>query len=486
MEEQTQVTTNLEMRFTEKDKQDYETSRNGKIIDWSLFSMSVAMMWGYYTLLSSQYVFQVLFDNPDFAFVSMLTITVPQGTFYIVLLVSGLNHHDWMSFTTRVCLTMTANAVLAAILIVGMLEWYDNETVLMSMVYAVGLGVASGDALFEPAVYEISAIFPSERPTQMCAWGTGMAGILNIGVNIIIQLIVSGTSGAPLTADQARYQEVGFAAVMIVVSLANIAVYWFGVRMNPLYVRFVEQDNSLQGQREISKCTLPTANDPDDVEKDIKQLTLLKGSFSDTRPVKPPMVKKKFRMFQYFPELKEAASIVWPGALAVYLCYVTSLSVFPNIPGLMCLGSDYPNVSSWWFNLILLAYNTGDFVGRVKFGGPDVQWASENLSQMTTLGISILRMITIYVLIFTSAAPQLYNANIAMWVVWTTMLLTGLSNGWVSTSSLMRAPKHPSLTNAFLAKQAGCVSVVGLLGGIATGSIIGYILGQNISIGVCY
>eukprot|EP01134_Creolimax_fragrantissima_P005093 CFRG5093T1 len=402
----------------------------------------------------------------------MLTITVPQISFYIILLVTGLNHHDWMSFTTRVTITMTANAVLAVILIIGILELYEDGKVLMYIVYMVGLGIASGDALFEPAVYEISAIFPSEQPTHMCAWGTGMAGILNIGVNIIIQLIVNGTSGDPLTADQARYQEVGFAVVMIIISLANIAVYWYGVRQNPLYKRFVEQDESLPGLKKQSLYELPCMNDS------------VKSSIPV--PSKSLTVKKKFRMFQYFSELKEAASIVWPGALAVFLCYVTSLSVFPNIPGLMCIGTNYQNISSWWFNLILLAYNTGDFLGRVNFGTLDVQWASENMSQTTTLVVSIARMIIIYILIFTAAAPQLYDANIAMWVIWATILLTGLSNGWLSTSALMRAPKHPALRNGFLAKQAGCVSVVGLLGGIAFGSIIAYILGQNVPVGTCY
>eukprot|EP01134_Creolimax_fragrantissima_P002047 CFRG2047T1 len=452
---------------------------------------------------------------------------------------------------------MICNAVLALILTVAMLTMYNDQEGLVAIVLAVGVGVSLAEGLFLPAVFEISAIFPSAQPSQMCSWGSGVAGVINVSVNIAIQFFISGTTGDALTLEQARYQEVGLAVVMIIVSLTSIPVYWYGVRKNPLYIRYVDQDESLQGRKasstpslpvgkEISTPSLPVGKEMSTpslppvicdvitdkwstcislktVESHAKQPYQLQGSKEISTPSLPvgkemstpslppvicdvitdkwskcislktveshpkqPYQKQKYYLFQYLSELFEAASFVWPGALGIYIAYMSSSTVFPIIPGLMCLGTDYANISTWWFHLIVMAYTVGELVGRSRFGGLDIYWAAANVSQTTTLIISIVRMIIIFAIIFPSSTPQLYDANIAMWVVFSTVLVAGFTNGWIVASSFMSVPKHSSLRNALLAKQAGSISVLAGLCGIASGAGLAYILQTYMPVGQCY
>ncbi|KNC84123.1 hypothetical protein SARC_03644 [Sphaeroforma arctica JP610] len=148
---------------------------------------------------------------------------------------------------------MTSNAILAGIIILGVLELYTDEDALIAVIYAVGCGVALGQALFEPAMYELSAIFlPASRHTYVCLghWHGWHPECLcqhtHSGKCQSYKLCITGTSGDSHTADQARYQEVGFCAAMIIVSLSNIAVYWYGIRKNLLYAKYIEEDDSLK------------------------------------------------------------------------------------------------------------------------------------------------------------------------------------------------------------------------------------------------
>uniref|UniRef100_A0A7S1AGF5 Equilibrative nucleoside transporter 1 n=1 Tax=Noctiluca scintillans TaxID=2966 RepID=A0A7S1AGF5_NOCSC len=184
-------------------------------------------------------------------------------------------------------------------------------------------------------------------------------------------------------------------------------------------------------------------------------------------------------------------SHVWPSVLANFLIFFVTLSLWPTVIGDACvvpLTENNPKLTSWWFDIVMLTFNLGDFIGKSE--KYTLQWGTRVLSPKVQLALAVLRAVIFFPLILTASAPQLYSPASARWVLLFGTLGVGLSNGWLSSVCFMRAPKAlPEGTRNEVAEQATSLLYFGLFLGLAFGALAAFVAQQTFlknHLHVCY
>lgn len=173
-----------------------------------------------------------------------------------------------------------------------------------------------------------------------------------------------------------------------------------------------------------------------------------------------------------------AGKRVWIPALCQFLTFSVSLLVWPAIPGLACTNPGFfatGTANQWYFMLVLGMYNLGDFGG--KSAHVLLQWAALHLDDEHVLLIVMARGAFLVPIILTAAAPQMYSATIANWVVLLALLILGFSNGFLATVGMMVAPRRVPTA---IAEKAANIMVLSLFLGISCGTSIAWALGPGL------
>jgi len=167
--------------------------------------------------------------------------------------------------------------------------------------------------------------------------------------------------------------------------------------------------------------------------------------------------------------LSRVTGQIWGAALTQFLCFFMSLSSFPAIPcSVSLVGSSF---SPAWFCSpgIIFAFGFGDLVGRLLCQLPSVDGFLKGSVRLNSAGLA--RLILLAIILACSLGGA--ESPALPWIVLVTMLFFGISNGIVSTLSMMRAPLLVADKDR---ENAAQIMVLFLYSGIAAGTITAALL----------
>jgi len=215
----------------------------------------------------------------------------------------------------------------------------------------------------------------------------------------------------------------------------------------------------------------PKNTEPDaEVEKD-KEAEQLIDTGDEAHPQPPSFVKISFLGI---------VRRIWIWILAVFLCFLVTLAVFPAV-AVLVQSTDKGNAwSDKYFIPVgcFLLYNIGDYVGRMF--ASLVKWPkATNFGGIFILLLSIVRLAFIPLFLFCNAAPknriltEVYFESDAAYLVFNAIL--AVTNGYIGSIALMFGPKM--LERSEDQGRAASILVFFLVMGLAVGAAISsYIL----------
>ncbi|KAH7465678.1 hypothetical protein PRIC1_012340 [Phytophthora ramorum] len=409
--------------------------KNERNIFYSLMFLNGSVLWAYYSCLSAQDFYTVEFADSglDFSFLTTLCTGWPMVIGQGVQMIWGLDKKLTQEFRVRVGYGIF---ILMAILIMvfSAINFSNQKTGGILVLICFGC-VGFGNTLSEATYYTIAALFPVPKFSQAVQIGNGTAGILNISLATLLRLAVGGVHQTSSSTKLAFYL---FFGLLIVVLIVALFVYR---RLTSLpSVKFLLERNAASAKEE----NLTSQS----VGKNLRNL---------------------WRIF----------GLIWMPAVAQFLVFFVSLSVFP---GFGCAASrnlapPYADVThtvtGYWYCApgIVGSYNYGDFFGRILTSAA----VYKLLNSQWCFGLSILRLAFIPLLLMGVAGTSLYSFghddmgaivyNIVL------NLVIGLSNGFLSTVTMGVGPR---MLNPEDRESGGAVMVFCLFLGIAGGSTLGF------------
>jgi len=395
---------------------------------WSCFYLNLSVMWAYYTLLSAQDVYIMLFPDANIGFLGIMLTGIAMVSCQAANLIGGFD--DYGGFDLRVQGAYVAFTVVALAVMV-----FQRAGVILAAWAATGVI----NTMSESKLYSLAAVGDSSgRLTNAVQLGNGSAGLLNVSMVTLIRICLLWTLGgfeddevAAIAKDKAVHLEFYlFMSVLICVCLSCIPVYRRLVNMPGFKLRLTAVRSKERNSESIS------------VISNIKRLC-------------------------------RVSRRIWPAALMQFLCFFASLSVFPAIPCSVPLtGSAF--TADWYCSPgIIASFNAGDWIGRLVCVFPLVGQVLKGPLRLNLLGLSRLGLVGIILACTLGRSGQVAPA--LSWIVLLTMIVFAITNGIVATLSMMRAPL---LVESQEREAASQIMVLMLYAGIASGTILAAVLNQ--------
>ena len=414
--------------------------KHERFIYFSLMFLNGSVLWAYYSCLSAQDFYTVEFPDSglDFSFLTTLCTAWPMVIGHGLQMIFGLDKKFSQSLRVHAgyCIYMLM-AIL--IMVFSAIDFHSQKTGgILVLVCFVCIGI--GNSLSEATYYTFAALFPVKKFTDGVQIGNACAGILNITVATVLRLAVGGVKQ---TSSSTRLSFYIFFSLLVIVLICAVLLYRYLMRLSS--VKFLIDRN----------------------EDSAKAAYLANQSVGRT-------LRNLGRIF----------SLVWIPAVAQFLIFFVSLSVFP---GLGCAASRnlYPPFSdeahdltnSWYCSPgIIGSYNYGDFIGRII--------CTAAVYRLVTMGwafgLSVLRLACFPLLLLGVAGTSLYafplGSTSALVYTIVLNLLIGVSTGVLSTVTMGVAPR---LLTPEDRESGGAVMVFALFLGIATGSTFGFLVSDG-------
>ncbi|KAE8908254.1 hypothetical protein PF005_g22297 [Phytophthora fragariae] len=414
--------------------------KHERFIYFSLMFLNGSVLWAYYSCLSAQDFYTVEFPDSglDFSFLTTLCTAWPMVLGQGLQLVFGLDKK--FSQRTRVHVGYGLFMLMAVLIMVfSAINFSSQKTGAILVLVCFGC-IGFGNSLSEATYYTFAALFPIEKFTNGVQIGNTCAGILNITVATVLRLAVGGVNQSSSSTKLSFYL---FFSLLVIVLICALLLYRYLISLPS--VKFLMDRN----------------------ENSTKEEHLATQSVGRT-------LKNLGRIFR----------LIWMPAVAQFLVFFVSLSVFP---GFGCAAgrnlsppyNDEPHVltGTWYCSPgIIGSYNYGDFIGRVLctaavYRVVTMRWA---------FGLSVLRIAFIPLLLMGVAGTSLYSfpfgsmGALAFNIVLN--LLIGISTGLLSTVTMGVAPRMLKPEDR---ESGGAVMVFFLFLGIATGSTFGFLVSDN-------
>lgn len=463
-------------RFTPEDVEAFERSSEGRRLEYGFFMLALLYMWPYQTLVQTQNFLVAKFpDQKNTIGNTMLMATTwPFLLTHLALTFTGLSRR--LSYKCKLVVPGCIVACVAVYLIAVFLLCSD-ASVLLSSLYGAALIVSVAEGTTEPAVYDMAGLYPSALTSEMVQSGNGACGLVVSVVSILTRLLTSGVQ--PLGEEHLQRLVYFYFFLMSLAGLGVPLIYICLMRRTAMYRRFVLDERAVpsadDGRTEDTANTSSAASLEDSPSASSEDAAAQGGA----APEKP------------LAAAGEALRHLWPSVLAVVLTFGTTLTLWPVIPGLMCLNADREAdtaLRSWWFDVVIFTFNLCDFLGKSE--SRSLSWGAKVLAPRAQLACAVLRACLFLPLQLTSSAPQSYEPTVAKWVSLGSVALLGLTNGWLSTVCFMRGPKAlPAGTSNVVAEQASTVLVIGLFAGISLGCLLAFELSEgplSQQLGACY
>ena len=508
-------------RFSAAEKQAFESSGEYKRIVLAMFTFAVFFIWPYQTVSQSQSWIQSKFPGEvSINFLTMVFSTLPYSICMIINLLLG-NPLNSVSYKIRI---IAGNSLylfsgIFFVVCLSVSNSYDANSsdykvIALIGLYGTALLISFAECLCQASVFQLAGLFPSKDTMMAIMSGTGACGVIVSVVQISARLIFVGVG--TITESQEEALTYGFFAVMMCTAITSILLFVQYVSKTESFKAYVDEkgnnkhfveEHLVQKKEADSKDSEPsnfrkeydtvhphsvTFEDFDGFESD----TEASDAFSSVENVR----LNSFDVDSYenlsptskltrMQSVRIALTYSWKPMLGVWFVYWVTLTLWPVIPGSMCVS--YPgseNLQTWWFDIIIIVYNVGDFIGKSEKNS--LNWASKTFSKETTMYLSIMRAAVFFPLLITAAAPQLYSAEIGVYVVSIGTLFLGITNGWLHTLAFMNAPQNiPANLPGCVAENVGNCCVLALYCGISSGALTSYFLGTYALedvIGVCF
>ena len=161
------------------------------------------------------------------------------------------------------------------------------------------------------------------------------------------------------------------------------------------------------------------------------------------------------------PCRRRVARHVWPLVVGLAAIYTVTLSIFPGVIIDVFLRN---KLSSWYPIIVIFGFNVADFMGKTA---PGVAWVAARTPGRVALMVAALaRVLFIPALIGIKHVPH-SGAVVAVLI-----FALGLSNGYVSACSQMRAVDGLYGRDA---EDAGTAGVLALVVGLCAGSALSFL-----------
>jgi equilibrative nucleoside transporter 1/2/3 len=409
--------------------------KNERKIFYMFMFLNGSVLWAYYSCLSAQDFYEVQFADSgmDFSFLTTLFTSWPMVIGHGLQMFLGLDKKITRQF--RVHVGYGIFIIMAILIMVFSAIDFSSQRTGAVLVLVCFACIGFGNSLTEATYYTFAALFPIPKFSQAVQIGNGTAGIFNITLATILRLAVGGVRQ---TGDSTKLAFYLFFGLLIVVLIAALFVYY---RLMSLpCVKYL-----LKRNEESSKAENLAAQ---------------------------PVSKTCSNLWRIF-------CIIWVPALAQFLVFFVSLTVYPGFGCAAARNLEPPYSSvvhtiteNWYCSPgIVGSYNYGDFFGRV-FTGAAVY---KLLNSEWCLGLSVLRLGFIPLLLLGVAGTSLYSFGfddmgaIAYNIVLN--LIIGVTNGFLSTVTMGVAPRMLKPEDR---ESGGAVMVFCLFFGLSTGSTLGF------------
>lgn len=417
-----------------------DIKKNEMFIYVGLMFCNGSVLWAYYSCLSAQDFYTEKFSNSglDFSFLTTLVTSWPMVAGVLLQMVTGLDKSLSQSFRVHVGYSIFM-LMATLIMIFSGINFSSEKTGGVLVLVCFGI-IGFGNSLSEATFYHLAALFPVPKFSNAVQIGNVCAGIFNITANTIIRLAVGGIHATGSSTKTSFYL---FFSLLIVVLFC--AFYVYRKMINLPCIRFLLERND--------KATAERSHDS--------------------------VVERLSHIFDIF-------KIIWVPAIAQFLIFFVSLSVFPgfgcsawkNYSGEPYSEEAHPTTAIWYCSPgIIGSYNYGDFFGRIICTASVYKLFTMNLS----LGLTILRFAYIPLLLMGVAGTSVYafGYNSTVWSLVYNVILNftiGLSNGLLSTVTMGVAPRMLQPQNR---ETGGAIMVFFLFLGIATGATFGFLVSDN-------
>merc|ERR1712226_826725 len=335
---------------------------------------------------------------------------------HLFMTFTGLSRY--LSYTCKMVLPAAVVVVLAVYLLCVLSLGSSENLLLYSLYVAAVVFAAIPQGITEPATVELAGLFPSHLASKNVFAGEGFCGILVCTLTIFTRLITHGLGS--LEVDTMQRLVVIFFAVLALTGIGTILVCLFMVRRTDHYRDYVEVDHAqVHDDRKTAAGVTPEMVD----------VVECGGCKDMSAGSEQHRVRTLFEALRY----------VWPSFIALFANYLTTLALWPVIPGLTCLevgSSETSSLKSWWFDIVLVTFNLADFVSRSE--PRSLSWAAKKLPSAAHLGFVFIRGLIFFPLMLTASAPQSYDPLVARWVVLIAVFWLGISNGFLTSIIFMR------------------------------------------------
>ncbi|KAJ0393217.1 hypothetical protein ATCC90586_009337 [Pythium insidiosum] len=434
--------------------------KNDKFIYFSLMFLNASVLWAYYSCLSAQDFYMVHFSKADlkFTFLTTLVTAWPMVFGHLIQIVFGMDKRfsqagrtylGYCIFILMGLCIMIFSAVTfdhGADEVIG--KTLDGNDILYNKGQRIGgilvlmcFGIVGfSNSLSEANYYTLAALFPVEKYTNAVQIGNVCAGIVNITLNTVIRLIVGGVHQKKSSTNLSFYL---FFSMLIVVML--VAMYVYRRLMNLPCIRFLIE-----------------RNDAATKENDLAAMSPLQN------------IRNLVRIFK----------VIWVPAIAQWLIFFVSLSVFPGFGCAALRNVDKPYVeekqetTSVWYCApgIIGSYNYGDFIGRILCTAAVYKILTMKLS----FSLTVIRLAFIPLMLMGVAGTSFYafGSHVEVSLVYNILmtLVIGITNGLLSTVTMGTAPRMLPPNDR---ESGGAVMVFFLFLGIASGAHFGFLTSDN-------
>eukprot|EP00927_Polykrikos_kofoidii_P055216 TRINITY_DN4949_c0_g1_i2.p1 TRINITY_DN4949_c0_g1~~TRINITY_DN4949_c0_g1_i2.p1 ORF type:complete len:486 (-),score=55.16 TRINITY_DN4949_c0_g1_i2:193-1650(-) len=446
-------------RFAEKEILAFNTSSEGKTLCLAFLAVAILDAWTFQTLLMTQNYVSAAYpaEQDTIGIIMLMCGTWPMLGLHCLLCLTGVSRK--IPYFIKVGIAPWASVFMSIFVLIVLLTQSLNQLILPSF-YAMCAVASLSQAVLEPSIFEMAGLMPSTFTTQLVQLGLAVSGVAVITLSMLIRLL---SSGIEETTIEVLKSLTVISWVLVTLSGVSMSlIYFFVIRPSSFYRDYVEDVQGCFSSEDSHHRRLNARFD--DVEDDDENLLWATC---------------------------EAARHIWPSLLANAMVFFLTVLLWPIIPGLSCVTSPSNadrSLQSWWLNIILLTFNIGDLMGKSEHGS--LNWGSKHLTPLSQLFLALLRAVLFTPIILLSSAPQSYSPTIARWVNFAAVLLLGLSNGWLSTVTYMRAPKAlPRGTSNCVAEQASALVVMGMYVGLCSGCTAAFVLTKTIlagHVGVCF
>lgn len=336
----------------------------------------------------------------------------------------------------------------------------DETGAAFTMLFASALAGAA-TAFFQSTCFALVAAFPAKHMGGML-FGIGLSGTTTCLIQIITKAAMSG--GYQDTQNQSRVF-FGVAVAWMFISFGSL----LALKRNPYAQRFIAEyreeaeaatsaeagSSSLGTHHGGSKGTeadaLITNQHP---HPDYIESATEKSAAANENGDNGGVTEfEAHDAVEILPVVKQ----IWPMMFSCTLTFFITLTVFPGV-GVAVNPND-----DWFGVIIVFLFNFGDTIGRFGSNLPKI-WLPRRLVPIA----ATCRLIVVPLFII-CITPRWIPGNVFPMIL---MFLTGVSNGFIGSMSLVYGPQTPALKSDGERALAGNSMSLALLGGCSSGSLL--------------